>query len=415
MVEQNTQKPKGLIHVVVFLILFITAIGIIVPTQPQLITQLMKNDVTLASTRFGALVSLSSFLQFILSPIFGTLSDKIGRKKTVLIQSSLICVFIGLLYISSIQKDFLIAVIAQIFNGLSGNAIQTCMASIADLSSPETRAQNFGLVGVAFGIGFVVGPLIGAMLGSLTLAFSVGTVLSLLAFFYALVFMRETLLMSDKTTSLLSSANPLRSVGILFQNKFTTQISIILILINLANQGFFSGAVHYNTYRYGFNSRQNGTYMMLVGIGTAVMQGFVMRRVIPKLGDMKVLRLCYILFIIFFLVMGYTDSGFIANIMILLYTVAGISDPIQQGLMSKEVRKEDQGSLQGAMSSLMLICKVIASISMSAAFSYFTSKEAPIKIPGIGYYIGAILATIAMLMVYRLPEQNKIETEKKVK
>jgi DHA1 family tetracycline resistance protein-like MFS transporter len=146
----------GLIHVVVFLITFVTAVGITIPTHPQLITQLMDGNVSLASSYFGTLIGLSSFLQFLLSPFFGALSDRIGRRSTLLIQSTLMFGFFGGLALGSIQRNFTIVLIAQIFNGLSGNLIQTCMASIADLSTPERRAQNFGLAGMSVGIGYVL-------------------------------------------------------------------------------------------------------------------------------------------------------------------------------------------------------------------------------------------------------------------
>lgn len=142
-----------LIHIVLFLVLLITAFGIIIPTHPQLITQLCGNDVPLASSTYGKLTGLSSFLQFLLSPFYGALSDRIGRKKTLCIQLLLMTGFFVGLILANQNSSLLLAVVAQIFNGLSGNIIQTCMASIADISAPEKRAQNFGLAGVAFGIG----------------------------------------------------------------------------------------------------------------------------------------------------------------------------------------------------------------------------------------------------------------------
>ncbi|KAL0484435.1 tetracycline resistance protein, 2C class [Acrasis kona] len=411
----GTTQPPTLAHVLVFLSLYVLSVGITIPTHPQLITQLYDGDVSSASSSFGKLISLSSALQFILSPFFGAVSDIIGRKMTMLIQVSLSCVYIGLLSVSSIKGSFTIALIAQVCNGLSGSVVQTAMASIADLSTPEKRAQNFGLVGVAFGVGFCIGPMIGALLGNITLAFLIGTSLMVAATVYAVVFLRESLVKSPGQTvpPLLESANPVKSIRVLFYNRFTTYMSVLIIVINLANQGFFGSAVHYNTYRFGFDAKQNGYYMTLLGLGTAIVQGVLMKRLIPKLGEMFVLKACYVIFIFFFVVMGYTDNGNVAFLMIVLFTVAGMSDPMQNGLMSKEIRKEDQGSLQGGLSSLMLLSRVVASVTMSSLFSFFTSKSAPIQIPGIAYYVGAVLSVVALAIVLRLPEPSKQQQHKK--
>jgi DHA1 family tetracycline resistance protein-like MFS transporter len=245
-------------------------------------------------------------------------------------------------------------------------------------------------------------------LGSLTRTFIVGSVFLAIAFLYALIFLRETLVTKNKSDqSLLATANPLRPLRVLLHNKITTRMSILMIFINLANQGFFSSAIHYNTYRFNFDRKQNGAYMMLIGIGTCIVQGVIMRRIIPRLGEMRVLLYCYYLFIFFFIVMGYTDNANVAYALALVYTVAGMSDPIQQGLISKEIRKEDQGMLQGGISSLMLISKVVASLTMSAAFRYFTSEKAPVQIPGIAFYIGSVLAVVSTGIVMTWPDQVK--------
>jgi DHA1 family tetracycline resistance protein-like MFS transporter len=248
------------------------------------------------------------------------------------------------------------------------------------------------------------------MLGNIERAFYVGSTIILVCSVYLITMYRETLTTFKKDGSLLSSANPLQSFGVLFQNKFTTRMSILLILINIANQGFFSSIIHYNQYRFKFDSKMNGIYMMAIGVGTAIVQGFFMRKIIPKLGEMKTLRYCYILHIVFFACMSYTADKTAALALAVLFTVAGMADPIQQGLMSQEVKKEDQGKLQGGLSALALLCKVVAAVSMSSAFKYFTSDHAPVQLPSISFIFGTVLAIVSTFVVYSFPA--KVDKEK---
>src|SRR5580658_5006108 len=158
-------KPKGeaaLGFIFVTLLIDVMGFGIIIPVLPQLIQHLIHGSISDAAPYAGWLALAYASMQFFFSPIIGNLSDKYGRRPVLL--SSLLGFGIDYLFLAfapSIGWLFVGRVIA----GITGASFTTASAYIADISTPEKRAANFGIVGVAFGIGFILGPAIGGVLG----------------------------------------------------------------------------------------------------------------------------------------------------------------------------------------------------------------------------------------------------------
>jgi MFS transporter, DHA1 family, tetracycline resistance protein len=158
----NKNAAVGFIFIT--LLIDIIGFGIIIPVMPKLIAELKQVDISAASKYGGWLMFVYAFMQFLCAPLFGSLSDKYGRRKVLLF--SLLGFGIDYLFLA-LAPTYAWLFIGRVISGITGASITTGFAYIADVSTAENRAKNFGLVGAAFGLGFIIGPLIGGLLGQL--------------------------------------------------------------------------------------------------------------------------------------------------------------------------------------------------------------------------------------------------------
>ena len=158
------RKP-ALGFIFVTLVFLVLGFGIIIPVLPGLVTQFEGGNVAQGSDSYGLLVGVFAVMQFIASPILGSLSDRFGRRKIILVAlagTAIDYVIMGLA--PNIKWMF----VGRMISGVTAGALATCNAYVADVTTPEKRAQGYGLVGAAFGLGFVIGPAIGGLLGDVT-------------------------------------------------------------------------------------------------------------------------------------------------------------------------------------------------------------------------------------------------------
>ena len=151
-----------------FLFIFITVMinmigfGIIMPVMPQLIMNVTGQDLAHAAKWGGILSLVYALMQFFMSPIIGALSDRYGRRPVIL--GSLTAYSLDF-FLMGVAPTIGFLLIARLLSGAFSATFATANAYIADISPPEKRAANFGLMGAAFGLGFIIGPAIGGLLG----------------------------------------------------------------------------------------------------------------------------------------------------------------------------------------------------------------------------------------------------------
>ncbi len=154
-------RKKGsasILFIFITLVIDVLGIGLIVPIMPTLISSFTGGDLSSASQYSGWMMASYAIMQFLFSPVLGGLSDQFGRRPIILI--SLLGFSLNYL-ISALAPNLLWLFLARIFSGITGASFTTAQAYIADISKPEDRAKNFGMVGAAFGIGFIIGPAVG--------------------------------------------------------------------------------------------------------------------------------------------------------------------------------------------------------------------------------------------------------------
>ncbi len=399
---QSTPKRQAAItFIAITLILDIIGLGIIVPVLPELVKQLVGGNQTNAAAYYGTIGSAYALMQFFFSPILGALSDRFGRRPIILI--SLFGLGIDYL-VQAFAPTIGWLLVGRIIAGIAGASITTANAYIADISTPETRARNFGIVGASFGIGFVLGPLLGGVLGGINirLPFIVSAILVLVNFLYGLFVLPESLAKENRSNFSWLKANPIGSLGQLAKYPLVAALAVAFVFISLAQSGLQNTWVLYTGYRFGWGEIMNGVTLALVGVMALVVQGFLIRPITKYFGERRTILLGLGIGVIGFALYGLSWQGWMMFVSIVIGAFAGIGGPAIQGLVAGSVDPSEQGKVQGGLTSIISLSSIFAPIIFTTGlFGYFTSEAAPFKLPGAPFYLGAILNFIAVLLVAR--------------
>jgi MFS transporter, DHA1 family, tetracycline resistance protein len=396
----RNSKPAALGFIFITLLIDVTGFGLIIPVVPDLITELIHGDLSLASTYGGWLMGAYAVMQFLFAPVLGNLSDRYGRRPVLLFSLFGFGVdYVFTAFAPSIAWLF----VGRIVAGITGASLTTAMAYIADVSPPEKRAQNFGLVGAAFGLGFIIGPVIGGLLGTFgsRTPFFVAAGLTFLNWIYGYFILPESLSKENRRPFEWKRANP---VGSLMQiKKYPALIGLIgsFVLIYLAAHAVQSTWTYYNMEKFGWHKKEVGISLGVVGAMVALVQGILIKKTIPVLGQAKSVFTGLVLYSIGMLLFGLATQGWMMYAFTVVYCLGGIAGPALQGIMSGQVPPTEQGELQGTLNSFISITTIIGPLMMTNLFAYFTNKNAPIRFPGAPFIAGAVLTLISAWMAYR--------------
>ena len=397
----RSTKQAALGFIFVTLLIDVTGFGIIIPVMPDLIMQMIHGDLSTASRYGGWMMFAYAFMQFLFAPFLGNLSDKFGRRPVLLF--SLFGFGIDYLFLAfapSIGWLF----VGRIIAGITGASFTTATAYIADISTPEKRAQNFGIVGAAFGMGFIIGPMIGGLLGDFfgpRIPFFVAAGLALINWLYGYFILPESLPEENRRPFEWKRANPVGSLKHL--RKYTAIIGLVvsLILIYLAAHAVQSTWTYYNMEKFHWSKKQVGISLGVVGAMVGLVQGVLIRRTMPVLGQEKSVYIGLLLYGIGMVLFGFATQGWMMYAFTVVYCLGGIAGPALQGIISNHVPSNEQGELQGGLTSLISLTSIIGPPAMTGLFAYFTSKKAPIEFPGAPFIAGAVLMIVSAIIAYR--------------
>lgn len=396
------EKRNGaLIFIFITLLIDVTGIGIIIPVFPKLITELIKGDLSQASLYGGWLTFAYSVMQFVFSPILGGLSDQYGRRPVLLLSLfgfGIDYIFLG--FAPSIGWLFLGRVLA----GIMGASFTTAGAYIADVSLPEKRAQNFGLIGAAFGLGFILGPMIGGILGQYgaRVPFFVSAGLTLINWVYGYFVLPESLNQENRRPFDWKRANAIGSLRHLQKYPVIFGLVMPMVLIYIAGYSTQSTWTYFTMEKFGWNEAWVGYSLAFVGIMAAIVQGGLTRTIIPKLGNNKSIYWGLALYAVGLLMYAFANKGWMMFPITIIVAMGGIATPALQAIMSNQVPANEQGELRGALTSLMSLTAVIGPVMMTSLFAYFTSKNAPFLFPGAPFILGGLLIIISLVLVRQL-------------
>lgn len=397
--DQTLQPKKQAALGFIFATLLIDVIGlaIIIPVIPKLIEHLIHGNVSQASGYSGWLTAAYASMQFLFSPFIGNLSDKYGRRPVLLL--SLLGFGIDYLFLAfapSIGWLF----VGRILAGITGASFTTASAYIADISSPEKRAANFGLIGVAFGLGFIIGPVIGGILGKYNVQypFLAAAGLAFVNVIYGYFVLPESLAKENRRPLDLKRCSPWGSLIQLNKYKEVIGLAVSLFLVYFAVQSVQSVWTFYTIKKFNWNEDWVGYSLGMVGLMVAVVQGGLIRIILPKLGQKRSIWVGLLLYSFGLLLFAFASKGWMMFAILVPYCLGGIAGPALQGYMSTNVPANEQGELQGGLTSLMSLSSIFGPLLMTASFYYFTRPGSSFQFPGAPFVIGSVLMLLSALL-----------------
>lgn len=393
----NSTNKKAILFIFITLLVDCTGIGIIIPVVPTLIQQLTGANVSEAATYGGWLTFAYAIMQFIFSPVLGGLSDRYGRRPVLLISLFGLAVDYLFLYLA---PDLWWLFVGRIIAGICGASFTTASAYIADISTNENRAQNFGMIGAAFGLGFIVGPLLGSVFSQFGVRapFMVAAILSLLNWLYGYFVLPESLAKENRRPFEWKRANPLGSVVHLKRYPAILGLVTAMVLIYIAGHAAQSTWTFFTIERFHWNEQWVGYSIAFVGVSVAAVQGGLIRKTNKLLGPKKSVIIGLSMYVVGMLLFAFASQGWMMFAFMIPYSLGGIAGPSIQSLMTSHVPSNEQGELQGALTSLVSLTSIIGPLVMTGLFSYFTSPTTPVYFPGAPFMMGAIL-TLASVFI----------------
>jgi len=397
----NTHVPvrrAAVIFIFVTVLIDILAFGIIIPVLPHLIERMTGNTVSNAAWWVGVFGTVFAVVQFISSPVQGALSDRFGRRPVVLLSN----LGLGLDFVlMALAPSLWLLFVGRVISGMTAASFTTANAYIADVTPPEKRAAAFGMLGGAFGIGFIIGPALGGFLGSLDLRlpFWVAAGLALTNFMYGFFILPESLPPERRSARFeLRSASPLGSLSLLRRHREVLGLSVVMFLFYLAHYVLQTVFVLYAGYRYGWGLQAVGYVLALVGACDGSVQAFLTGRLSARFGERRVLIAGMAFGACAFAVMGLAPNGTVFLVGIPLMSLWGLAGPPIQSIMTRHVKPDEQGRLQGAVTSLGSFAGIFGPFLFAQIFAFAIATGRSPHVPGLPFLIASGLVLAGMVI-----------------
>ena len=395
-----TNRKAAIGFIFITLLIDITGLGLIIPVMPKLIESLAGGGISQASEYGGWLTFTFAIMQFLFSPVLGGLSDQFGRRPVLLM--ALFGFSLDYLFLS-FAPSLVWLFVGRAFAGITGSSITTATAYIADISNKENRAQNFGMIGAAFGLGFIIGPVIGGLLGSFgpRIPFMVAAALTFVNFCYGYFVLPESLKPENRRKFTWSRANPVGSLRQLTKYPALGGLLVSFVLIYVASHAVQSNWSFFAIEKFGWGEKMIGISLGVVGILVTIVQGGLIRFINPRLGNEKSVYVGLLLYATGLLLFAFASQSWMMFVFLIPYCLGGIAGPAIQSIMSSSVPANEQGELQGALTGVISLTSIVGPPMMTGLFAYFTKPSAPVHFSGAAFLLGSILMLISAFVAYR--------------
>ncbi|WP_407488218.1 TCR/Tet family MFS transporter [Elizabethkingia anophelis] len=386
---ENKKTKTAIGFIFITMLIDITGWGIIIPVIPKLIEELIHGDISEAAKYGGWLSFAYAFTQFIFAPLVGNLSDKYGRRPIILI--SLLGFAIDYVFLA-LSPNIIWLFIGRVIAGMTGASITTASAYIADISTEENRAKNFGLIG----------PVLGGLLGQFgsRVPFYAAAVLCLINFIYGYFILPESLDKDHRRAFEWKRANPIGSLFMLKKHPKISGLILVLILVYIGAHAVQSNWSYFTMYMFGWKEKEVGLSLGLIGLLVGLVQGVLIRWINPKIGNERSIYYGLGLYAIGMLLFAFATESWMMFAFLVPYCLGGICGPALQSVITGNVSKQEQGELQGALTSLMSATAIIGPPLMTNLFFYFTHDQAPFQFPGAPFFLAFIMLGMGTVIAY---------------
>jgi len=394
-------RPAAVAFIFVTILLDVFAFGVVIPILPNLIKNFENGDTGKAAVTYSAFAAVWGLMQFVFSPVLGSLSDRFGRRAVLLISLT----GLGLDYIlMALAPNLTWLFVGRVISGITAATYATATAYIADVTPAENRARAFGLVGAAWGIGFTVAPAIGGFFGGfdLRLPFWIAAGLTLANAAYGWFVVPESLPPAKRTAFHWTRANPIGAFTLARRGAGLAGLLSMQLLYILAHFSLPTVFVLYTGYRYHWDARQVGYTLTAVGISSVIVQGGLVGPAVKWLGERRAVLWGLFICSLTYAMYGLSATGLWFLIAIPIGALAGIYGASAQALMTARVPPGEQGALQGLNSSLTGLAGVVGPLVFGVALErgLVPGADGAAIFPGAPFVLAALLTAIAWVIAF---------------
>ncbi|GAB5418973.1 MAG: tetracycline resistance MFS efflux pump [Crocinitomicaceae bacterium] len=406
------QKNNALIFIFITIMLDAAGVGIIIPTLPELISSVGHISLDASKSYYLIIGVAYAAMQFLFSPVVGGLSDRFGRRPVLLFS----LFGLGIDYLIMFFAPSLVwLVIGRCVSGMFGASYSTAMAYIADISTPENKTRNFGMVGAAFGVGFIIGPAIGGFLGEVgvRIPFLAAAGVSLINFIYGIIVLKETLPIENRRPFNWKRSNPIGAVLQLPKYRELGLLFGVIFLYYLAGTAIQFTWVYLTKEKFDWSEGDVGLSLAVVGICVAIVQGGLSGVFSKRLGDVKTSYFSLFVFVIAAIGIGLAPQGWMLYALMLPYALTGLAGPAIQAIMSNNTKDSEQGELQGTITSVLSLSEILGPLIMMTLYSLTTvGLPEDDRVYGSPYFAAALLVVFAAFLFWKATKKFRLKAKK---
>ncbi len=401
-------RPAAMRFIMLVVLIDMLAVGLIVPVLPALVGKFTASP-SEQTYWYGLIVISYAIASFVGAPILGALSDRYGRRPLLLLG------FCGLalnFFATAMASALWMLVASRVVGGAMQANAAVANAYVADITAPEDRARRFGLLGAMFGMGFMLGPVMGGLLGSIDvhLPFFVAGGLSVINWLYGYFVLPESLPLDKRRAFAWRRANPLSSLAGLARLQGVGPLVAVIALASLAQFTLHNSMVLYTTFKFGWGPAQNGWFLLVVGLMSVLVQGFLLKHLLKRFSVRWLAITGLMASSLTYLGFGLASEGWMMFIVVVVGNIlGGGAAAVIQGQVSNAADPRSQGQTMGSVSALNSLMAVAAPVIGATLLGVVSHRPLGDWLIGLPFYFCAVLQVISTaIAILHFRRQHKL-------